>query len=582
VITRYHKDYNPPPKKIEIMSYLKRMLSYTKPYWKTLTFSMICTVFYGLAAAIPTYILKHTIDEVFIKSYNNLILPFVLLFLVIFALKGLFAYLSAYYMHWVSNKVVNDIRQELLGKIIYFPTSFFQKYSTGSLMSSFLNDVQMIQMAATATVRNGIRSVFEALFLLGFALMQNFTLGLLMLIVGPPLGYIVKKLGKARKNASTSIQEEMGKISMILQEIFVGVREIKAFNAEGKELMRFKQNLSCCFDAIIKSVQVESLLPGIVETLSMVGCGAIFYVAAHQVLDGTITAGQLTSFIAAVVLAYQPLKKIVNIYSEVQYGLAAAQRIFLLMDHVYPSTQNRQKELLLFSSSISCNNLSFSYSKNISVMKNVTLTIKKGESVGIIGPSGSGKSTLCDMLLGFINPTEGQLLIDGVDVSTISLQSLRNKIGYVGQRTFLFNDTIFNNIAYSKPNATREDVIAAAKTALAHDFIMKLTHGYDSYVGEDGNQLSGGQKQRLTIARALLKNPEILIFDEATSALDEESEQMIRLAIDQIRQKKTLIIVSHRPTMLQNVDRMLIIEAKTIREMSPQQVTKQLNFAQIS
>ncbi len=562
------------------MKALKRILRYTKPYWKTLIFSLVTASLYGIVSAVPTYVLKHTIDDIFIQRYSYLIVPFILAFIGVFILKGVFMYLSSYTMHWVNHRVTIDIRNDLFSRIVNFPISFFQGNTTGQLMSHFLNDIQMIQQAAGTTIRDGIRGFFEALFLVCFALYQNIILGVIMIIVGPFIGYTIKKLGRARKNASLSIQSQLGHISAMLQETFVGVREIKAFNAEQVEAGRFKNLLNRCFGSIMTSVHIECFLPVIVETIAVSGCGIIFYVAAHQVLNGTITAGQLTAFVAAVILAYQPLKKIVNVYSEVQYGLAAAERIFTVLDQVYPANQNRTEELKGLNDSIVFTNISFSYNNKHAVFSSINLTIKKGEAIGIVGHSGSGKSTLCDLLLGFITPTQGLIRIDGVDITKVSLSSLRSHIGYVGQRTFLFNDTIANNIMYARPDAKFEDVAAACKAAHADDFIMALPDGYNTVVGENGTLLSGGQKQRLTIARALLKDPEILIFDEATSALDEESESMIRLAIEGLKGKKTLIIVSHRPSMLQNVDRIGVVQHGTIQEIHKEAISKQFGLLQ--
>ncbi|NDD54247.1 ABC transporter ATP-binding protein [bacterium] len=550
------------------MNTLVRILRYTKPYWKTLTFSLATATLFGIVSAAPTYVLRHSVDEIFIKRYSHLIIPFIAAFIAVFALKGLLMYISSYTMHWVNNKVINDIRQDVFSKLVHYPLGFYQQNSTGVLMAHFLHDVQLIQQAATSTIKDGVRSFFEAVFLVGFAVCQNATLGLLMVIVGPLIGITIKRLGAARKRASTSIQTQHGLISSLLQEVFVGIREIKAFNAEKTEEARFRNLLHRCFEAIMVSAQIECLLPALVETMAVTGCSAIFYVAAHQVLDGTFTAGQLTGFVAAVILAYQPLKKMVSVYSDVQYGLAAAERIFTLTDRVFPATQNRFIQLPPFRDRIVFEHVRFAYDKHL-VLQNVNLTIHKGETIGIVGPSGSGKSTLCDLLMGFSVPTSGSIYLDGLSIAQATLVSLRNNIGYVGQRTFLFNDTVANNVAYARSNASKEEIIAACKAAHADEFIEELAQTYDSGVGENGSQLSGGQKQRLTIARALLKNPEILIFDEATSSLDEESETMIRSTIDSLKGKKTLLIVSHRPTMLKNVDRLLIVDNKGVTEVDP-------------
>lgn len=546
----------------------KRILLYARPYWKVLIFSLIAATFYGIVSAAPTYFLRQTIDDIMIKRYSHLIIPFILIFIVIFILKGILMYVSSYSMHWINNRVTNDIRSDLFSKTINFPLSFYQNNTTGQLMSHFLNDVQMIQLAAASAIRDGIRSFFEATFLVCIALLQNWTLGVLMVIIGPIIGIIIKKLGRARKNASVSIQNQLGFISSMLQETFVGVREIKAFNAEKVEQHRFKDLLTRCFNAIMHSVHIESILPAIVEAIAVSGCGVIFFVAAHQVINGTITAGQLTSFVAAVLLAYQPLKKMINVFSDVQYGLAAAERVFSLLDKVHPATQNRHNELAEFKRQIMFKNVAFSYNSKNTVFSSINITINKGDAIGIVGPSGSGKSTLCDLLLGFVSPTNGAIYFDNTDISTVSFASIRNHIGYVGQRAFLFNDTIFHNVAYARPDAGLDDVIKACKAAHAHEFIQMLPDGYNTLVGENGTLLSGGQKQRLTIARALLKNPDVFVFDEATSSLDEESEHMIRLTIQELKGKKTLFIVSHRMSMLQNVDRILCVDNTTIQESS--------------
>ncbi len=545
---------------------LHRVLTYTKNYWKTLSFSIVCATLFGIVAAVPTYLLKQTVDDIFIKQHQHLIIPFILVFIGFFALKGLFMYLSSYYMHWVGNKVVNDLRHDLFSKIIHYPMAFFQKTTTGQLMSHFLNDVTMIQSVAANVVKDGVRSFFEAIFLLSFAFYQNWKLSLIMIFVGPLIGITIGIMGKARKKASQAIQKEMGKVSGMLQESFVGVREIKAFNAEPIEVNQFNKLLQRVFSSIMRNVQVESLAPACIEVIAMMGCGIVFYVAAQQILSGAITAGQLTAFAAATVLAYQPLKKLINIFGDIQYGLAAADRIFDIMDRIYPANLDRTQELENFTQSIRWENVSFYYESGVDVLNNINLNIKKNECVGIVGPSGSGKSTFCDLLLGFISPTLGTIWIDNTNLAAVSYASLRERIGYVGQRTFLFNDTIYNNIRYAKPQATEDEIIKACKAAHADEFIYSLPDGYNTIVGENGTLLSGGQKQRITIARALLKDPEILIFDEATSSLDHDSENNIRQAIDDLRGQKTLIIVSHRPTMLENVDRILTISNKTIIE----------------
>lgn len=561
------------------MNTLKRILNYTKNYWRYLLISIITASFYGLFSAAPTYILKNAVDDIFIKKLNNLLIPFIIGFISLFALKGLFMYLSNYYMNWVGNKVINDIRFDLFKKVIHFPISFFQEKTTGQLMSHFLNDIQMIQNASSSGIKNGVRSFFEAIFLLGVAFTQNWKLALLMILVGPVIGFSIKRMGSAVKQASLTIQKNIGNISNMLQEIFVGIREVKAFNGEKIECDRFTDKLKNVFGSIMQNVHIESFGPAFIETIAMLGSGVVFYIAAHQIMNHTITAGQLTAFFASILLAYQPLKRLINVYAEVQYGLAAAERIFDLMDKIYPAMIRNNSTNILTKpiNTITFSNVNFSYDNQIEVLKNINLTINSGESIGIMGQSGSGKSTFCDLLLSFISPISGKIFIDNNDIETLSFEEIRNKIGYVGQRTFLFNDTIAANVSYSQNDKSLDDIINSCKTAHADEFIQKLPEKYNTIVGENGCKLSGGQKQRLTIARALLKSPEILIFDEATSALDQESENLIRLAIEEISKEKTIIVISHRLSFIEKMDRIFMVQDKNIVEISKENLKKEIS-----
>jgi subfamily B ATP-binding cassette protein MsbA len=476
-------------------------------------------------------------------------------------------------MHWVSNRVVNDMRIDLFRKIVYFPLSFFKKKTTGELMAHFLNDITMVQNASSNAVKNGIRSFFEAAALLSFALFQNWKLATLTFLVSPLIVFSIQRMGRAVKSASKAIQHEMGILSSVLQEIFVGIREVKIFSGEPVECSRFKKSLKRYFSSVMRNVKVEAFGPAFIEALAMLGSGFVFYVAALQVLNGTITPGQLTSFFAAVLLAYQPIKRLIRTYAEVQYGLAAANRVFNVMDLTYPAFHDRISAIstfekgCAFKKDIEFKNLSFGYNEGDLVLENANFSIKKGERIGLLGPSGSGKSTICDLLLGFIKPTAGKIIVDGVDITKISLKSLRSIIGCVSQQTFLFNDTVHANISYADSDAKQKDVILASKRAYAHDFIEDFADKYQTSVGENGTLLSGGQKQRLTIARTLLKNPEVLIFDEATSALDTNSEEKIRLAIEDICKTKTVIIVSHRVSLIKKMDRIFEIKDKKIVEV---------------
>ena len=354
-------------------------------------------------------------------------------------------------------------------------------------------------------------------------------------------------------------------LSNNLQEALVGIRSIKAFNGEQKEHNRFAHQLSTYFSSIMKCVHYEALGPPLVELIALSGCSIVLLVASHQVINNTISPGQLTSLFAAMLMAYQPIKRTISVYGEINYGLGAATRIFSLLEQDIQTHQSRRLPALSRPQKyIDLEHVSFSYQTVHPILKHSNLRIAIGERIGIVGPSGIGKSTVSDLLLRFISPSNGRILFDGKDISEYSPASIRQHIGYVGQHTFLFNDTVYANIAYGTTHATMNEVVEASHQAHAHDFITSLPDQYHTHVGENGSLLSGGQKQRITIARALVKRPSILIFDEATSALDSKTEEVIAQTITELDRHTTIIVISHRPALLQGLDRILTIDQQQL------------------
>jgi len=533
--------------------------------------SLVSAAFFGIISAVPTYFLKKVVDDIFVQKHHQLIIPMALFLVFIFACKGFFSFLTTYTMHWVGNRVVNDIRSDLFVSVMRYPLRFFQATTTGQLMSHFLNDVQMMQNAASATIKNGVRSLFETIFLITFAFMQNWQLAFMMMVVGPAMGIIIKKMGASIKRSSGKIQQEVGTLSDQLQETFSGIREVKAFNAEKYHIDRFNQQLSRFFEETMRYVRAEALLPALIEVVTMIGAALAFYVAAQQVLKGYITPGQLTSFIAAALLAYAPMKRLINVYGEIQYALAAADRVFSLMDRIQPAQQ--EGKILSLVGQINFNNVSFSYGADKKIFNNLDLVFRKGERIGIVGPSGSGKSTFIDLLLGFITPTEGNITIDAQLLTMTTAIQWRQQVGYVGQRPFLFNDTVKNNIIYGRSALQDQQIHVAIKASDAYDFVQELAQGCNTMLGENGNLLSGGQRQRLTIARALAGQPQLLIFDEATASLDAASEDEIKLTLQSLPMDATVIIVTHRASLLEIVDRVFLVENECINEIQKAQVS---------
>lgn len=550
------------------MTPAQRIFSYSKRYWPRLALSGAMTTLFGLCAALPAYLLEPAVDRILHSNQVGLLVPFTLCFVGTYYLKSVFMYLSNYYMEHVGNSVVRDIRHDLFARVISFPLPFFSEKPTGEMIAHFINDVDALQEASSRSIRLGIRSCFEALFLLAIALKQSLLLAGVMAIVGPIIGYAIRQLGKKMRKTAHDSQERIGTLSTHLQETLRGMRQIKASNGELSEVARFDRHLQGHFKAIMGNVRVVSLAPALIEATAMSGMGVVLYIALGQVLSGALTGGQLASFFAATILAYQPLKRLINVYADLQSGIAAAQRIFAVMESSPSQEAARPKHLAHFCTSIQALHLSFGYRSESWVLNDISGTLSKGERIGIIGSSGSGKSTLCDLLLGFISPSQGSLRIDGNDITSLSRHSLRTHIGYVSQDTFLFNDTIQANIAYAKQNASFEQIKKAAERAHADQFIMGLPHGYNTIVGEDGTFLSGGQKQRITIARALLKDPSIFIFDEATSALDGSSQEAIQRTIAQLDRSKTVIVISHRYSFVENLDRIFKLDQGRLTEVT--------------
>ncbi len=536
------------------MSTLLRILSYTRRYKKTFALSAVASVLFGLASASPVYLISHMVDTVLVSKKVYLMAPFILGFIGLFVLKSICMYASSYYMHSVGYRVVNDIRKDLYHRIIFLPISFFKKRSTGEIMSRFLNDISTLQHASSTAIRDGLRSFFEAVALLSIALYQNIILSALAFLVAPLIIIAIRVIGKRIKQASKQTQQDMGIISAQLQEAINGIKSIKAFNGEQREKNRFAHTLSTYFASIMKCIHYEALSPALVELIAVMGSSLVLYVATIKVLDGSITPGQLSSLLAAILLAYQPIKKLMRVYSDIQYGVGAAQRVFDILDEQESEEPTNLKQLPLLQDHITLKNISFSYYNRQPILHNTSISIKHGTRIGIVGPSGIGKSTLSDLLLKFISPTNGKILFDNHDISQFDTRSLREQIGYVSQHPFLFNDTIYANVSYAKPGASMQEIVEACQRAHADEFIQHLPDGYHTIVGENGNNLSGGQKQRITIARALPKQPKLLIFDEATSALDAHSEEMIQQTLAELPQKCTVIVITHKPALLTLMD----------------------------
>jgi subfamily B ATP-binding cassette protein MsbA len=500
------------------------------------------------------------------KRYDALIwLP--LAIVGVFFAKGSANYLQTVLMSHIGLRIVTNLRNQLYEQIQRQSLAFFTQHPTGLLMSRVTNDVTVMQSAASEAITSLIRDTFSIIFLVGLIFYTDWKLAFLAMIVFPATIYPISRFGKMMRKVTTSSQETMGTLSSLLQETIAGTRIVKAFGMENYESKRFASENERLFKLNMKSVSVQALSHPVMEFLGSIGIAAVIYYGGYNVMQGYSTVGTFTSFLAAVLLLYEPVKRLTNLNNTINQGIAGADRVFNIIDLV-PDIQDKPEanDLPPISRSIDIENVTFRY-EQAPVLQNINLSIKTGDVIAFVGMSGGGKTSLVNLIPRFYDVSEGRILIDGRDIRDVTLKSLRSQIAIVTQQTILFNDSVRNNIAYGDINRTENDIINAAKAANAHDFIMKLPKGYDSNIGELGTKLSGGEKQRISIARALLKNAPILILDEATSSLDTEAEIEVQGALDNLMKGRTTLVIAHRLSTIRNADRIIaLVNGKIVEE----------------
>lgn len=546
---------------------IKRIFGLTKPYKARLGIAMVSMVMVSGLGSAQAYIIKPLIDKIFISKDALMlnILPFALI--MVFLCKGFFYYCYTSMLDITGQSIIKDLRIKIFAHIHALPISFFHKTPTGELLARVINDATLIQTAVSRALVGVLKDLLQIFGLLGVIFYLNWKLAL-MSIIFLPLAFIpVIHFGKKFRQLSTTNQQIVAKVSNILHETITGHRIVKAFGMEKYETGRFSAMVEKLFGVIVKDIRINSLQHPAMELLGGVGVAAVIWYGGHQVIDGQSTPGTFIAFLASLIMIYDPIKGVGNINSPVQQGLAAATRVFGLLD-IKPEIEDRPGAISLppFQKSIDFQNISFNYDNNVAVLKDLNLHVPAGEVLAIVGPSGGGKTTLVNLVPRFFEVTEGAIIIDGHDLRDVTLKSLRDQLAIVSQQTILFNDTVRNNIAYGDTNRSEEEVIAAAKAAHALDFINGLPDGFDTLIGESGARLSGGQQQRLSIARALLKNAPILILDEATSALDTESEHEVQKALENLMKNRTTLVIAHRLSTIRNADRIIVIDNGRIVE----------------
>jgi subfamily B ATP-binding cassette protein MsbA len=528
---------------------------------------MVCMVIAASMAGAQAYMVKPLLDEVFFKQDRTMLLLVPLLILGIFLVKGLFSYVYNYLLAKVGQSVILNLRNTLYSHIQSLPLSFFHKKPTGELISRIISDIALIQGAVSSVIVGILKDTCQILFLIGVIFYQDWRMASVAMLSMPLVVYPIVNFGRRHRKLSRGSQQTTAEVSNILYETITGNRIVKAFCMEKHEVDRFAEKLDKLFVIVMRNTRITAISRPLMEFLGGVGIALVVLYGGSQVLAGESTPGTFFSFITALIMIYEPMKKVSSVNNTLQQGIAAAERVFEILD-VQPDVAEKTDATVLppVRNAIEFNGVRFRYDAQTEVLKGINLKVEVGEVLALVGSSGGGKSTLANLIPRFFDVSSGSITIDGTDIRDVTFASLRSQIGIVTQQTILFNDTVRNNIAYGSADASWEQIREAARAAHALGFIEALPQGFETVIGESGARLSGGERQRLSIARAILKNAPILILDEATSSLDTESEREVQQAIENLVQSRTTFVIAHRLSTIRKADRIIVIQDGAIVE----------------
>lgn len=540
---------------------MRRILhEYLIPRWRQIALALVLMSIASAMTAAQAFLLEPIINKIFVNKTASLLLPIGIAVVFVFALRGLATWAHTVVMAYLGQDILAKIQSQIFGHLIRQDIPYFQRFSAGNLSSLLVSDVWMMRMAMADTLTGFGKNVLTLVFLVGVMFYQDWKLSLLAFVVFPPAGWAVSRIGRRLREVALSTQEQQSFLNGLLNQSFMGIRQVKAFNAESHEDRRIGHILNRITKLSNKSARVSSLAMPFSELLSGSAIAIIVIYGGSQVINEVSTPGKFLSFIAAFIMAYEPLKRLAKMNAGLQVGLAAASRVFAALDTPPVITSAADAPALVVKKPIVVfENVTFHYPDGTLALDDVSFVVEAGQKAALVGPSGSGKTTCLQLLLRFFDVEKGRILIDGQDIRHVDLASLRQAIGFVSQDVFIFDNTISENIAYAQPDCPVDNIIRAAKEAAAHEFIARLEKGYDTRVGEAGTKLSGGQKQRIAIARAILKNSPVLLLDEATSALDNESEKLVTEALGSLQQGRTTLVVAHRLSTIRDADKIIVL-----------------------
>ncbi len=549
------------------MEQLKRLFRYVAPYWKQMLLAAFSLTIWSLISLAMPYAARYLVDSVFVSYSSKELNQITLILLSLFVIQALIGYEQNYLLHFLGQRVIADLRLSIQQHLLYLPLRFFKESRVGEIVSRVTNDVTTLQVVLTETPIAMLRQVVTIIGGITLMAIMNWQLTLMIFVIIPPLIALAIIFGRKVERLSTLIQDRLAAAISALEESISGIRIVKSFTQEGYEKKRFKDRIEKTFDTTMDRTRMRAAFIPLVSFLGFIAVTGIMWIGGQFVLNNSLTPGELVAFLFYMIMVAAPLGEFAGVYTQVREAMGAATRIFEIMETPSEPLQSAEAETLpKIKGEVTFHHVSFEYEKNNLVLDDINLTVYSSEVIALVGPSGVGKTTMVNLIPRFFDPFEGSIEIDGHHITDVTLHSLRSQIGLVPQETFLFGGSIAENIAYGNLNASQEAIIKAAKAAYAHDFILSLPNGYETEVGERGVKLSAGQRQRIAIARALLKDPRILILDEATSALDSESEQMVQKALQVLMENRTTFVIAHRLTTIKNADRILVLQEGQIVE----------------
>jgi subfamily B ATP-binding cassette protein MsbA len=545
----------------------RRLLPLLKPYlWPYFSLGVVFMLAYGATDGVIPFLVQRIMDDVFARKDEGVLSYLPWLIIVVFAVRGLLSFGQSYLSDYVGLRIINDMRNKMHEHLQRLSVRFYFRHPTGTLVARLNSDVMLLRTLLTDALASFLRDATSLMVLVAVAFYKDWVLASIAFFVFPASVLPVIRLSANIKRFTRRGQISTGALTHLLQESIQGNRIVKAFGMERYENERFMAENRRLFKQQLRASRIKSMVAPAMELLAAFAIGGVVWYGGWSVIAGGRTQGDFMAFLAAMFLMYQPFRNLTKTYTFVHQGLAGAERVFEILDE-RPEVREKPHaiEAPTFSGALEFRNVYFAYN-DTPVLRDINLRITAGEMVALVGMSGAGKSTLADLIPRFFDVSSGEVRLDGIDIRDLSLRSLRAQIAVVTQHTFLFNDTIRNNIAYGDPARNMDDVIAAAKAANAHEFITALPKGYDSVIGEMGMQISGGQRQRLAIARALLKNAPILVLDEATSSLDAESERLVQEALENLMSTRTTLVIAHRLSTIRRADRIVVLSGGRIVE----------------